>query len=67
MTSTTPPDGSLAARHEVERLAREIVELKAAVERLERQNLTQITRVGQLQADIDAIRAAWAKFQPTRP
>jgi hypothetical protein len=37
------------------------------VERQTRELSVQLTRIGQLQADIDLIRAAWAKVAPRTP
>ena len=43
---------------------REIAELRAAIERHDKALQTGMTRMGQLQQDIDSIRSAWAKITP---
>ena len=54
----------LATRQEVERLSRQIADLTAAIERHDASLKMGLTRMGQLQADIDSIRSAWAKLTP---
>ena len=60
----SPSAEGLATREAIERLSRQIAELKAAVERHDASLKLGLTRMGQLQADIDLIRSAWAKLSP---
>jgi hypothetical protein len=53
-----------ATRADVERLERQLAELRAAIERHDASLKMGLTRMGQLQADIDLIRAAWTKITP---
>ena len=66
MPATAPqqPEYSVALRDEIERLSRQIAELTATVERHEASLKMGLTRMGQLQNDIDMIRSAWAKISP---
>jgi hypothetical protein len=57
-------DQGLATRDDIERLSRQIAELTAAIERHDKSLQTGLTRMGQLQNDIDMIRSAWAKLTP---
>jgi hypothetical protein len=52
----------LATRADIERLSQQIADLTAAVERHDKALKTGMTRMGQLQHDIDTVRAAWAKL-----
>jgi len=65
MTKVNVPrsDPSLATRDDIYRLERQIEALKAALERHDREIQMHVTRMGQLQADIDVIRAAWTKIR----
>jgi uncharacterized small protein (DUF1192 family) len=58
-----PPGDRLASVADVDRLSRQIAELTAAIERHERSLKMGLTRMGQLQADIDRIRTASAKLK----
>jgi len=63
------PDSAASAavtRTDIERLERQLAELKAAVERHDASLRMGLTRMAQLQADIDLIRAAWAKTTPVK-
>jgi len=55
------PGPELATLDDIDRLSRQIAELTAAVERHDASLKMGITRMGQLQADIDAVRNAWTK------
>ena len=55
-----------ATRADVERLEKQLAEVKAAIERHESSLKLGLKRMGQLQADIDLIRAAWAKITPNK-
>jgi outer membrane murein-binding lipoprotein Lpp len=57
----TSADQPLATKADIERLSREIADLRAAVDRLTREHHAEVTRAGQLQADMDQIRAAWRR------
>jgi hypothetical protein len=57
------PSHGLAMRDDIDRLSREIAEVKAMVERHDGSLKMGLTRMGQLQADIDRIRNAWAKLR----
>jgi hypothetical protein len=54
----------LATRDDIDRLSRELAEIKAIVERHDASLKMGLTRMGQLQADIDQIRNAWTKLKP---
>jgi hypothetical protein len=54
----------LATRDDIDRLSRQIAALTAAIERHDASLKMGLTRMGQLQADIDVIRGAWAKLPP---
>lgn len=60
----SPSGQGLAPRDEIDRLSREIAALTAVVERHEASLKMGLTRMGQLQADIDAVRSAWARLTP---
>jgi len=63
------PDSIASAavtRTDIERLERQLAELKAAVERHDASLRMGLTRMAQLQADIDLIRAAWTKMTPIK-
>jgi hypothetical protein len=64
MPDIDPPDQPLVTRADIDRLVDAIAELTKSVERLAREHQTQVTRTGQLQADIDLIRAAWTRIKP---
>jgi hypothetical protein len=57
------PGPELATLDDIARLSRQIAELTAAVERHDASLKMGLTRMGQLQADIDLIRGAWAKLK----
>jgi hypothetical protein len=61
-SSTDPP---VVTRADIDRLSREIAELRDAVDRLTRAHQIEGTRTGQLQADMDRIRKAWTAMQRT--
>ena len=54
----------LATRDDIDRLSRQIAALAAAIDRHDASLKMGLTRMGQLQADIDVIRGAWAKLSP---
>jgi hypothetical protein len=56
------PHQGLVTREEVERLSRQIADLRAAVERHDASLKLGLTRMAHIQADIDIIRSAWAKL-----
>jgi hypothetical protein len=58
------PGPGLDTRDDIDRLSREVAEIKAMVERHDASLKMGLTRMGQLQADIDRIRNAWAKLKP---
>ena len=62
-TNIPPTDKSPATRDDIQRLERQIAELRSLIERHEREIQLQVTRTGQLQADIDIISGAWAKIR----
>jgi hypothetical protein len=67
MSATAPNSKQgVATREDIERLSREVAELSAAVARHEASLRMGLTRMGQLQADIDLIRGAWAKLKAGR-
>jgi hypothetical protein len=53
-------------RADLERLEKQLAEMRAAIERHEASLKLGLKRMGQLQADIDLIRAAWSKIAPTK-
>jgi hypothetical protein len=53
----------LATHEDLDRLTRQIAELTAAIERHDASLKMGLTRMGQLQADIDRIRTAWSKLK----
>ena len=55
-------DQGRATREDVERLTREIAQLREALERHDASLKMGLTRMGQLQNDIDMIRSAWTKL-----
>ena len=59
MFQVTNPQSGVVTRADMERLERQIAELRAMTERHEASLKMGLTRMGQLQADIDLIRAAW--------
>jgi hypothetical protein len=56
-------DQLFATRAETDRLAGQIADLRVAVERLAREHQIEVARAGQLQADMDRIRTAWAMLK----
>ena len=54
----------LATREDIDRLSRAIVALTEAVDRHEASLKLGLTRMGQIQAELDLIRSAWAKLTP---
>ena len=61
------PESSATAsltRADIERLEKQLADMKAAIERHDASLKLGLKRMGQLQADIDLIRAAWAKLTP---
>ena len=58
------PENTPATKADIQRLERAIAELRAAVERHDTSLKMGLTRMGQLQADIDVVRAAWTKVPP---
>jgi len=64
MPAPQPHHGDeLATHHDLDRLTRQIAELTAAIERHDASLKMGLTRMGQLQADIDRIQNAWAKLK----
>jgi hypothetical protein len=61
------PDSTASAavtQGDIERLERQLAKLQAAIERHDASLRMNLTRMAQLQADIDLIRAAWSKTTP---
>jgi uncharacterized protein YejL (UPF0352 family) len=54
-------------RADIERLEKQLADMKAAIERHDASLKLGLKRMGQLQADIDLIRAAWSKVTPNKP
>ena len=52
-----------AARDDIQRLEREIQELRTVLDQHHRELAVQLTRIAQVQADLDLIRAAWTKVR----
>jgi DNA-directed RNA polymerase specialized sigma24 family protein len=63
---TRVPDQTPAMPEEIQRLQRQVADLQALVEQHGRDIQMHVTRMGQLQADIDLIRAAWLRIPPSR-
>jgi uncharacterized protein YejL (UPF0352 family) len=53
-------------RADIERLEKQLADMNAAIERHDASLKLGLKRMGQLQADIDLIRAAWAKITPSK-
>ena len=51
------PDPAVATRADIERLERQMADLRTALESHKKELLMQFTRLAQLQADVDVIRA----------
>jgi uncharacterized protein YejL (UPF0352 family) len=60
-SATTP-----VTRADIERLEKQLADMKAAIERHDASLKLGLKRMGQLQADIDLIRAAWSKVTPNK-
>ena len=62
MMGERAPDWAQASvtREDIERLASQIAELREAVERHEASLRMGLTRMGQLQAELDLVRSAWS-------
>ena len=56
----------MATPEDIQRIESQIADLKAVLDRHSKELATQLTRIAQLQADIDLIRAAWSKIAPPR-
>jgi hypothetical protein len=54
-------DQPLATRDDIRRLERDLIDLRLAVERNTKELSVQLTRIGQLQAEMDLVRSAWTK------
>jgi hypothetical protein len=54
------PDSTPATRADIERLERR---LDALIEEFRKERDMHLKRIGQIQADIDIIRAAWARIK----
>jgi chromosome segregation ATPase len=69
-TSPPTPDSNRARIHTLEeyiaRLEKLVDEHERSLAQHERELGTQLQRIGQLQADLDAIRAAWVKANALR-
>lgn len=50
----------------VERLTRVVERNASEIEKLRDEQRVQLTRMGQLQAELDAVKHAWAKMQGVR-
>ena len=48
----------------IQELRQQVAELKAALDKIAREQDVHFTRIAQLQADIDLIRAAWVNVKP---
>jgi hypothetical protein len=57
-------DSTPATRDDIRRLEELIAALRVAMERITHDQDVQFKRIAQLQADIDLVRAAWAKRAP---
>jgi hypothetical protein len=66
LPSAPTPDSPVASR-EVRRLEQQLAELREALDAVLRDQQVQFTRIAQLQADIDLIRAAWSKLEDRDP
>jgi uncharacterized coiled-coil protein SlyX len=53
-----PLDDQTATRTDIQRIERQIAELRTAIERHDASLRMGLTRMGQLQSEIDSIRAA---------
>ena len=67
MASAPTPDSSVAPRDEVRRLEQQLAELRETLAAVLRDQQVQFTRIAQIQADIDLIRAAWSKVKDRDP
>jgi hypothetical protein len=67
LPSAPTPDSSVAPRDEVRRLEHQIAELREMLAAVLRDQQVQFTRIAQIQADIDLIRAAWSKLKEPDP
>jgi hypothetical protein len=56
-----PTDAVLATRDDIRRLEHLIAALQTTMDRIVHDQEVQFKRIAQLQADIDLVRAAWAK------
>jgi hypothetical protein len=65
-TASTPTDQSPAPRDDIQRLERQIADLKAALDRHEHELEVQMLRTAQVQADMDLIQSAWSTIRSSR-
>jgi hypothetical protein len=58
-------DELFSLREDIRRLERLIADLTGIVQEVQKDQRVQFTRIAQLQADLDLIRAAWSKVKPS--
>jgi hypothetical protein len=61
MSSLPAADYPITTRDDIRHLEQQVAELKAAIDHITHDLHVQFTRIAQLQADNDLIRAAWSK------
>ena len=60
----TVPENQFATLDDIRRIERELAEIRKLLEKHTHDLHIQLTRIAQLQGDLDVIRGAWTKIKP---